>query len=448
MRPKTPEVQTQQLFGFPLEQHLNMNHPLVKLSELIDWDRIDTTLASHFVSERGRPALPPRLVAGLLYLQHCFDCSDELVVNTWVENPYWQYFTGETYLQTKSPIDPSSLTRWRKRMGEEGVETLLLVTIDAARQGGLLKASSLDKIIVDTTVMPKAIAHPTDSRLLEKGRQHLVKLADDNGIELRQNYNREAPRLAAQAGRYAHARQYKRMKKAVKTLRTRVGRVHREVKRKLGQLPQSQQAKAQDLLARVQRILTQKTKDKNKLYALHAPEVECIAKGKARTPYEFGVKVTVATTLKEGLVVGMRSMPGNPWDGHTLEETLEQVSILTDRRPKTVIVDKGYQGVKIVGIEILRSGQRRVTRAMKAMIKRRSAIEPTIGHMKMDGRLGRNPLKGALGDALHAVMCGAGHNMRMLLRKLRLLCAEIGVELQGIVRWISLQPRPTHGDVA
>ena len=136
---------------------------------------------------------------------------------------------------------------------------------------------------------------------------------------------------------------------------------------------------------------TQKTKDK--LYVLHAPEVECISKGKARTPYEFGVKVTIATTLKEGLVVGMRSMPGNPYDGHTLQETIEQVEILTDKRPSIAIVDKGYQGAELTGTQILRSGQRRgVTQAMKVMIKRRSAIEPAIGHMKMDGRLGRNPL--------------------------------------------------------
>ena len=196
----------------------------------------------------------------------------------------------------------------------------------------MFKASSTDKIIVDTTVMPKAIAHPTDSRLLEKSRQHLVKLADENCIDLRQNYKREAPRLAAQAGRYAHAKQYKRMKKTIKTLRTRVGHVQREVERKLHQLPEHQQPQAQDLLGRVSRILTQKTKDKNKLYALHAPEVECISKGKARTPYEFGVKVTVATTFKEGLVVGMRSMPGNPWDGQTLDETIEHLDPHEDGR--------------------------------------------------------------------------------------------------------------------
>ena len=417
MRPMPTQPRTEEMFRQRLDEQLKMSHPLVRLSQLMNWESIERSFAAHFTSGRGRPALRPRLVAGLLYLQHANDASDEAVVATWLENPYWQYFTGEDYLQTELPIDPSSLTRWRKRIGEEGVETLLMVTIEAAKAAGLIKKSSLDKVIVDTTVMPKAIAHPTDSRLLEKGREHLVKLADEHGIALRQNYNREAPRLATQIGRYAHAKQYKRMKKAIKTLKTRVGRVHREVERKIGQLPEQVRSKASELLHRVKRVLTQQTKDKNKLYALHAPEVECISKGKARTPYEFGVKVTIATTLKEGLVVGMRSMPGNPWDGHTLAETIEQVSILAEHKPVTAIVDKGYQGVQIEGVQILRSGQRRgVTRTMRAMIKRRSAIEPTIGHMKSDGRLARNPLKGTLGDALHAVMCGAGHNIRLLLK--------------------------------
>ncbi len=442
MGPKTPVAQSSELFRQPLCEMLSAKHPLVKLADVIDWDEIERSFGAHFQTTTGRPALSPRLVAGLLYLQHAYDCSDEAIVNTWVENPYVQYFTGETYFQTEAPIDSSSLTRWRKRIGEEGVETLLMVSIDAARRIGMMKASSVERVIVDTTVMPKAIAHPTDSRLLEKSRQHLVKLATDNNIALRQNYNREAPRLAAQVGRYAHAKQYRRMKKSLRTLKTRVGRVHREIERKIAQVPENVRPQADNLLQRVQRILTQKTKDKNKLYALHAPEVECISKGKARNPYEFGVKVSVATTLKEGIVVGMRSMPGNPWDGHTLEETLEQVGILNDRQPKVVIVDKGYQGVEVPNTQILRSGQRRgVTRTMRKMIKRRSAIEPTIGHMKMDGRLGRNPLKGALGDALHAVLCGAGHNIRLLLKKLRLLFVQIWQQLMAafLVKTPSLQ---------
>ena len=436
MGPKPSQPESGELFRPRLDEQINMKHPLVKLTALIDWPEIERTFAVSFTSARGRPALPPRLIAGLLYLQHTFDASDEAVVNTWVENPYWQFFCGETYLQTEAPIDPSSLTRWRKRIGEEGVETLLAASIDAARHGGVIQKASAQQVIVDTTVMPKAVAYPTDSRLLERSRQHLVKAAEDHGLRLRQNYNRVAPHLAAQIGRYAHAKQFKRMKKALRTLRTPVGRLHREVSRQLQVLSEAAKAKVQDLLQRTARILTQRTKDKNKLYALHAPEVECISKGKARTPYEFGVKVSIATTLKEGLVVGMRSMPGNPYDGHTLAETLEQVGILTgtDRPPATAIVDKGYKGVKLEGVRILMSGQKRgITRTLKAMVKRRSAIEPAIGHMKMDGRLGRNPLKGGLGDALHAVMCGAGHNLRLILAALRLYCVRVGLPMQAVI---------------
>ncbi len=438
MGPKDQREATPDLFRQPLIELLNPRHELVKLAAVMDWSRIEASFGSHFTSHTGRPALPPRLVAGLLYLQHAYYCSDEVAVNTWVENPYWQHFTGETYFQTEAPIDPSSLTRWRKRVGEEGVELMLLATIEAGRKFGLLKAASVDRVIVDTTVMPKAIAHPTDSRLLETTRRHLVGLAQAEGLTLRQNYNREAPRLASQIGRYAHAKQYRRMKKSLRTLRSRVGRVMRDVGRQLERIEPARQDKAREILTRAQRIVTQKTGDKNKLYAFHAPEVECIAKGKARTPYEFGV--TVATTLREGFVVGMRSMPGNPYDGHTLAEAVEQVSILTDRRPKTVIVDRGYRGVEVDGVQILRSGQKRgITRSLHRMIKRRSAIESTIGHMKMDGRLGRNWLKGALGDALHVVLCGAGHNIRLLLKKLRLFCARpLGWVLQ--VMGLALRP--------
>ena len=237
MGPKPSSSQTDALFINRLDELINLKHPLVRLAGLIDWSEIERTFAVSFTSGRGRPALPPRLVAGLLYLQHTFDASDEAVVNTWIENPYWQHFCGEVYLQTEAPIDPSSLTRWRKRIGEEGVETLLMATIDAVRRGGVVKVSSVECVIVDSTVMPKAIAPPTDSKLLEKSRQHLVKVAHEHDISLRQNYNRTAPRLAAQIGRYAHAKQFKRMKKALRTLRTRVGKVQREVARQVERLP-------------------------------------------------------------------------------------------------------------------------------------------------------------------------------------------------------------------
>ena len=341
MGPKGKHPLTGDLFQQPLVELINLKHPLVKLADLIDWSIFETRWSAFFPSKTGRPATPPRLVAGLLYLQHTFACSDEELIRSWVENPYWQLFCGETYFQHEPPIDPSSLTRWRQRVGEEGVEWLLAETIEAARRGKVVKKQSFDKIIIDTTVMEKAVAYPTDSRLLERGRQHLVKLAKNLGITLRQNYNREAPRLAIQVGRYAHAKQFRRMKATLKSLRTLVGRVWRDIDRKLDRNDETTAVRAEAILARVKRVLTQQPKDKNKLYSLHAPEVECISKGKARQPYEFGVKVTVATTHKEGLVVGMRSMPGNPYDGHTLPEAVEQVSSLTERLPKAVFVDTG-----------------------------------------------------------------------------------------------------------
>ena len=222
-------------------------------------------------------------------------------------------------------------------------------------------------------------------------------------------------------------------------LRKRVGRIWRDIDRQREQVTGPLRQWLDDLMARAERILTQQPRDRNKLYALHAQEVECISKGKARNPYEFGVKVSITTTHREGFVVGARSMPGRPYDGHTLYEALEQASIVGDCRIDTAVVDKGYRGADVPGVRILRSGQRRgVTRGLKAMIRRRSAIEPTIGHMKTDGKLDRNWLKGALGDALHAVLCGAGHNIRLLLRRLqrrlRRFCAFILLSILACVR--------------
>lgn len=423
MGPKPVGPQSNDLFRQRLDELVNLQHPLARLAQHIDWRVFEEKWAGHFKSSRGRPATSPRLIAGLLYLQHTFALSDEDVVWGWVENPYWQLFCGETWFQHRPPIDPSSLTRWRQRIGEEGLEWMLTQTIKAAESTKTVKQQSFQKIIVDSTVQEKAIAYPTDSKLLERARQHLVKLAAEGGLVLRQNYNREAPRLAGQVGRYAHAKQYKRMRASLKKLKTLVGRVCRDVERKAGKMPGALRDKATDLLAKTKRLLTQKQKDKNKLYSLHAPEAECIAKGKARQPYEFGVKVSIATTHKEGLVVGMRSMPGNPYDGHTLFETLEQVAILTDCQPKEVFVDLGYRGAAVQpGTEVYHHKLRRgITPRLRRDVRRRSAIEPAIGHMKNDGRLRRNWLKGRDGDAFHALLCGCGHNLRMILRKLRLL---------------------------
>ena len=413
-----------------------MRHELVRLAALIDWGFFEREWSGFFPSSTGRPATSPRLVAGLLYLQHAFRLSDEAVIARWVENPYHQHFTGETFFQHGAPIEASSLTRWRKRIGEEGVEWLLTKTIEAGRASGAVAERSLDEVAVDTTVMEKNIAHPTDSRLYERARTQLVDLARDAGIELRQSYARLAPRLAAQVGRYAHAKQFRRMRKALRTLKGYTGRVLRDLRRQLSEIPEGPfRERVLDRLVLVSRLLRQTPKSTGKIYALHEPEVDCISKGKARVRYEFGTKVSIATTLAEGFVVGMRALPGNPYDGHTLAEALEQVEILTDRRPRLAVVDRGYRGHGVETTRVLISGTRRgLTPALATALRRRSAIEPEIGHMKTDGRLSRCFLKGTLGDAIFAVLCGCGHNIRKILAHLRAWLAALIAVILNLVR--------------
>ena len=406
---------------------IDQRHELVKLAALIDWEVFEREWAGFFPSGKGRPATEPRLVAGLLYLQHAYRLSDEAVVARWVENPYHQHLTGETFFQHRLPIDPSSLTRWRGRVGEEGVEWLLTQTIRAAQRSGAIDEDSVKRVAVDTTVMEKAIAHPTDARLYERARDQLVALAQEAGVELRQSYARLAPRLALQVGRYAHARQFKRMRKALKKLKGYTGRVMRDLRRHLQDIPEgSLRDRIAAKLALVSQLLHQTPKGADKIYALHEPQVDCISKGKARVRYEFGCKVSVATTLDEGFVVGMRSFVGNPYDGHTLKEALEQVTILTDQRPDLAVVDRGYRGHGVEATRVLISGTRRgLTPKLIADLRRRSAIEAEIGHMKTDGRLTRCPLKGTLGDALFATLCACGHNIRKILAHLRAWLAWI-----------------------
>ncbi|MCE8510853.1 IS5 family transposase [Ruegeria pomeroyi] len=400
---------------------IDMRHELVKLAALIDWDWFEQEWAGFFPSKEGRPATHPRLVAGMMYLQHVHGLSDEAVVARWIENPYFQHFTGETFFQHRAPIHPSSLSRWRDRIGEEGAEWLLTKTIEAGLASGAVQDDSLKRVAVDTTVMEKNIAHPTDARLYEKARSKLVALAREGGLRLRQTYARKGPRLAAQIGRYAHARQFKRMRKSLRPLKGYTGRVLRDIRRQLESIPAGEyRERVLDMLVLVSRLLQQTPKSPGKIYALHEPDVDCISKGKARVRYEFGTKVSVATTLGEGFVVGMRAMHGNPYDGHTLAEALEQVEILTVMRPDLAVVDRGYRGHGVDRTQVLISGQRRgLTPTLKKLLRRRSAIEPEIGHMKTDGRLARCLLKGTIGDALFAVLCACGHNIRKILAHLR-----------------------------
>jgi len=444
---------TADFFRARLDQMIDPRHPLLVLESHMPWQEIETALGRRFErqtrrgknlkgmdlfgftttvvsagsSNAGRPRLSLRLMASLLYLKHAFNESDEGVCHRWGETPAWQYFSGEDYFENRPPCDPSSISRFRRLLGEEGVEELLARTISVAVTMKLIDAQELATVIVDSTVQPKAIAYPTDSRLLETARQKLVDAAKAVGIAFKQTYAKEGAVLSRKAGRYAHARQFHRMKKAISRQRTILGRLARHVERCKASLPQHQQDSLASVLDKVWRIAEQSrqkkaVKGQPKLYSWHAPEVSCISKGKARQPYEFGVKVGIATTLRGNLIVGARSFAGNPYDGHTLAEQIEQATILmqeTDVQPTTVYTDLGYRGVdkENPNIRLNHRGKfKRLTPQERQQLKRRQAIEPMIGHLKHDHRMERCHLKGQLGDAIHAVLCAAGYNIKWLLR--------------------------------
>ncbi len=401
--------------GPALSDFINMKHPLVTMADRMEWELFENHWQQQFSGAGGPMANSGRRVAGLLMLKHMEGLSDERLMAAWVTNPYFQYFCGETHFQHKPPADPTSLIRWRQRLGEEGMEWMLTTVLESAESSGIVEKRSLSHLCVDSTVMEKHIEHPTDSGLLEKLRVKLVEFMQQHELSIRQTYSRQGPRVAQQVGRYAHAKPFKRMRRSLRKQCTWVGRLLRELERQMDVLPELAKPKAESLLEKGKQLLAQvkNPRAKNKLYSLHEPDVDCISKGKARKRYEFGTKVGIASTQKEGFVVGIRSYPGNPYDGHTLDDLLQQAETLTSVSAKTVAVDLGYRGHHDTEAEIIHRGKR-LSKRQKKRLRRRSALEATIGHMKVDGMLDRCHLKGTQGDAIHAILCGVGHNLRLM----------------------------------
>ena len=427
MRPKESEPSPSfDLFRTRLDNLLDQRHELYRLADLIDWHGFDAAFGELYCPDNGCPAKATRLMVGLQYLKHLYGLSDDGVVLRWVENPYWQHFCGEEYFQHQLPIDPSSMSRFRRRIGESGCEKIFQVSIEAGLDSKTIKRNDLRRVTVDTTVQEKAVSFPTDSKLLNRSRERLVKLCRKQGVVLRQSYARKGPEALLLANRYAHARQMRRMRRQVRKLGTYLGRVVRDIERKIVASPARQSIFANEL-EMAKRLLKQKQADRNKLYSLHAPEVECISKGKAHKRYEFGVKASVATTNKSNFVVGGMALPGNPFDGHTLVDALAQVRRLTGSAINEAFVDRGYRGHGERATTVYISGQKRGinTQRLIRSLKRRQAIEPVIGHLKSDGLLGRNYLKGSAGDQMNVLLSCAGHNLRLILRQLRIYWLRI-----------------------
>ncbi|MHC2399806.1 IS5 family transposase [Bradyrhizobium barranii subsp. barranii] len=347
MRPKKHRTTgSNDLFRSRLDQIINMRHELVLLAGRVDWDWIDGEIAPLY-SDNGRPGIATRFMIGLPLLKHIYGLSDEGVCERWVHDPYFQFFTGEEFFQHVFPHERSDLSHWRKRLGDK-LERLLAESLRVAHASGALRSQDLKRVTVDTTVQPKAISFPTDAKLLHAAIRGLNRLARKHGVRLRQSYVRVAKSAAMMAGRYAHAKQFNRHQRQLRILRSRLGRIIRDIRRKTEGQAALEGAFALPL-SRATQIGSQQQRQRGwKLYSFHAPEVECIGKGKAAAPYEFCVKASIVTNNQRApgglFVLHACSLPDNPYDGHTLRNVIERTESLTGCPIERAYVDKGYRG--------------------------------------------------------------------------------------------------------
>lgn len=394
-----------------LREQLSNKHPLYILADVINWDMFEEGFKKHYREDFGRPAKPIRLMVALLMLKHIRNLSDESVVEQWAENGYYQYFSGEPAFTAKSPCEASELVHFRNRIGAEGVELILKESI---RING--KGSREDKGSIDTTVQEKNITYPTDSKLHRKTIRKCIGIAVKEGIALRQSYTRTLKKLGIDQRFRNHPKNGAKARKADKKVKTIAGRLVRELVRKL---PAENYKTDLELF---ERVLHQKRQDKNKVYSLHEPEVRCISKGKEHKKYEFGSKVSITVTQKSGVIIGALNIPGNDYDGHTLDAALEQQQRLTGHKLKEAFVDRGYRGRKeVLGttIHTPKTFSSKLTNYRKAKLKegftKRAAIEPKIGHLKTDHRLSRNFYKGIKGDNINVMLAAAAMNFKRMM---------------------------------
>lgn len=413
------------LFHPALSDFIDPEHPLVELSERIPWDDLEEELSVHY-SHTGRASKPIRLMVGLLILKRTEDLSDENVVARWVQNPYYQFFCGETHFQWEFPCEPSDLVHFRHRIGEEGVERIFQLSVDMNGND-----ANRDELTIDSTSHTKDVTYPTDVKLAERIAEKCWSIRDQEGLYLRQSYTRKIKACMQESFFGHHPQRKKKAQKARKKLRTYSGRLVRDVRRKL---PPDRLEEYEEELTFYERVLSQKKHDKNKIYSIHEPHVACIAKGKAHPKYEFGSKVSIAMTTSTGVIVGVKNFTGNPHDTKTIEPTLEHAKRIMNRDDiREVTGDRGYRGRSWVGDTRINNPYNSKGRTeyekkkYRRKFRRRAAIEPIIGHVKRDHRMARNHLKGEVGDTINAMMAAAGFNFRRVL-------AKIGAEILVLFR--------------
>jgi Transposase DDE domain./Transposase domain (DUF772). len=415
-----------------LKEQLNPRHELYLLSDTIDWSSLESDLSQYYINF-GRPAKPIRLMVSLLILKQLYNLSDESVVARWTENPYFQYFSGFEHFQWEFPCNPSDLVHFRNRIGKEGIERIFRMSVELQGKDG-----KQDKLCIDTTVQEKNITYPTDTKLQVRIIDKCRKLANVYHLKLRQSYTRTVKSCLLLQRFRNHPRNRKKAMAAARKIKTIAWRLVRELERLLPA------GIVQDQLALFKQVLSQKKKDKNKIYSLHEPEVSCIAKGKEHKPYEFGSKVSFGITRTTNVIVSVATFKGNPYDGDTLEETLQVHKRITGIQAKEASVDRGYRGRKeIEGVQIITpkplpaGATDYQKRKMRMRFRRRAAIEPIFGHTKKDYRMERNYLKGFVGDIKNALLAAMAFNIRRWIRKILLLCLQT-------IEWIIFEIKNTE----
>jgi len=413
MKGNSPNQQQRDLFRPLLTDFINLNHELVLLANKIDWNYFEKEFSTYY-SHTGRPAVPIRLMVGSLLLKRIYNLGDETLAKAWETNPYMQYFCGMAHFTHKFPFDPSDFVHFRKRIGKEGIEKIF--TYSVTIHG---KDAQEPIVISDTTVQENNITYPTDAKLAKKVIDKTNNIAKKESIKQRQTYVRKSKQLL----RDSHTKQHKRAKKATKKLKTIAGRLIRELERKL---PEESLLKYEKELSIFKQVLSQKRKDKNKIYSLHKPFTSCIAKGKVHKPYEFGNKIGLNVTANSLIITAIKSFDGNPHDSKTIAPLLEQMEKNLGYTPKEVIYDRAGRGVKKIGNTIVsvpskpnkRDSQYQRQKKRKKF-RRRAAIEPIIGHLKTDFRMGQNYLHGEDSPQINAFLAAAGWNLKQMMKKLK-----------------------------
>jgi transposase, IS5 family len=405
---------------------LDQRHGLFMLAGKIDWHVFDDAFSGLYCGDNGRPAKPIRLMVSLLILKHLRNLSDESVVEQWSENLYYQYFSGEHSFVCKQPCAATELVMFRNRIGEAGMELILKESIRVNDDQTPIDKDNL-VVSVDTTVQEKNITYPTDDKKYKKIIKSCWKMAGEHGVDLRRSYARSVKQLSVQQRFKNTSKGRKQARKADKKIRTIAGVLVRELGRKL---PWDGLCANIERLKLFDRAIRQERNDSDKIYSLHEPAAKCYTKGKAHKKFEFGSKVSVAIDQQTGIILAAYNITQTAHDSKTIPDVLEQCGRMIDILPQEAYVDRGYRGAtsyKSCLIQVPKT-QKNITKEKRKKHSKRAGIEPIIGHLKTDNRMGRNFYKGIIGDIINVLLAAAAKNFK---RVINLWSSE------AITRWLS-----------